>query len=398
MSIPPGRRSVCVLTTTRADYGILRPLILALDRDNSIDLRLAVTGTHISQEFGLTLREIEEDRISIDAKIPIIDENAASGNGIIRVMAAAMERFEDYFQKRRPDLLIVLGDRYEAFAVCTAAACARITIAHIHGGEATEGLLDECFRHSMTKMSYLHFTSCEAYRRRVIQLGESPERVFNVGALSVENILGIPPMPLAELAESLDFPLEEKPYSVVTFHPVTLEDGTAENQLYELIRAMDAFPDMNYIVTLSNADAGGRAINRIWEREGRLHSSWVVMPSLGMRRYLSALRYSKMVLGNSSSGILEAPALHIPTVNIGDRQRGRVMADSVICCVPERGAIISAMEKALSASFAEAAKRVENPFGDGKTSGRIMKHILAYLDTPEKSLKKEFYDMRLEER
>ena len=282
--------TVCAVTGSRAEFGILLPLLLRLNDCPEIEFRLAVTGSHLSTAYGHTLDEIRRTGLPIHAKIPLPLGEGDDKAHMIQAAGAAMSAFADYFSAHRPDLLVVLGDRYEIFAVSAAAAMLGIPIAHLHGGETTEGAVDEFLRHSITKMSYLHFVSCEAYRRRVIQLGEAPERVFNVGALSTENCLRTPLLSVEELSESLQFDLTAGPYSVVTFHPVTLEDNTAERQLHELIAAMDAFPAMSYIVTLANADAGGRAINAIWQAEGASRKNWLVVPSLGMRRYLSALK------------------------------------------------------------------------------------------------------------
>lgn len=388
--------SVCAVTGSRAEFGLLRPLLMKLDAEPRIDLRLAVTGSHLSQSFGNTQEEIEAGGLTIHRRIAIPLEGDGKRD-MAKAAGTALTGFAEYFSDCPPDLVVVLGDRYEIFAAAAAAAVLGIPIAHLHGGETTEGAVDEFFRHCITKMSTLHFTSCETYRRRVIQLGEAPERVFNVGAAGVENSLSIPLMTLAELEESLGFALEGAPFSVVTFHPVTMEDGTAEGQLRELIGAMDGFPEMRYIVTLANADAGGRAVNALWKEAARTRKNWLVIPSLGVKRYLSALKYASMMLGNSSSGIIEGPAMHIPTVNIGDRQRGRVMAESVLCCEPERGAIRSAMRKAQGRAFREAARAAACPFGDGKTSDKILAVVLDFLESPEKEAKKRFYDVAFEE-
>lgn len=387
--------SVCVVTGSRAEFGLLRRLIDRLYAAPAMDMRLVVTGSHLDPAFGGTQNEVEASGLPIHAKLPI-PLGRDTKTAMVQATAQAMSRFADYFTENRPELLVVLGDRYEIFAAVSAAALLGIPIAHIHGGETTEGAVDEFLRHAITKMSYLHFTSCEEYRRRVIQLGESPERVFSVGALGVENAVKLPPMPLAELQESIGFPLEGKPFSIVTFHSVTLEDDTAECQMGELIRAIDDFPDMNFVITKANADAGGREINRIWDDEAKKRSNWIVVPSLGARRYLSALKYAQMILGNSSSGILEAPALHIPTVNIGDRQKGRMMADSVICCDPKADEIQAAMRYAVSPEGKTRAAHALCPFGNGKTSERIANIILSFLDTSEKNMKKSFYDVSFE--
>ena len=287
----------------------------------------------------------------------------------------------------------MLGDRYEIFAVAAAAAMLGIPIAHLHGGETTEGAVDEFLRHSITKMSDLHFVSCEPYRRRVIQLGEAPERVFNVGALGVENVLHTPLLSAQELDASLGFSLHDAPYAVVTFHPVTLEEHTAAGQLAELTAAMDAFPAMNFLITKANADAGGQEINMLWEQATVRHPHWHLTASLGMRRYLSALRDAKLMLGNSSSGMTEAPAMHIPTVNIGDRQKGRMRSESIIDCPPERHAIRAAIEQAMTPEFRKRAAAAVSPFGDGRTSEKIMAELLRYLRGGPHDRKKVFYDL-----
>lgn len=384
--------SVCVVTGSRAEFGLLRRLIERLYAAPSIDMQLIMTGSHLDPAFGGTQNEVEASGLPIYASIPL-PLGGDTKTAMVKATAEAMSRFADYFTKSRPELLVVLGDRYEIFAVASAAALLGIPIAHIHGGETTEGAVDEFLRHSITKMSYLHFTACEEYRRRVIQLGESPERVFSVGALGVENAVKLLPMTLEDLQESIGFPLEGKPFSIVTFHSVTLEDDTAGRQMGELIRAMDDFPDMNFIITKANADAGGQKINQIWDEEEKKRGNWVVVPSLGAQRYLSALRYAQMMLGNSSSGIMEAPALHIPTVNIGDRQKGRMMAGSVICCEPEADAIQAAMRYAISSEGKARAVHASCPFGEGETSEQIANIIRSFLDMPEKDMKKSFYDV-----
>lgn len=389
------KHSVCVVTGTRADYGLLRPLLLLLQANPAVELRITATGSHLSSAFGNTLNEIQADGLPVAAKIPIpIDGDRK--DDIARAAGAAISSFTSYFFENRPDLLVVLGDRYEIFSAVFSAALLGIPIAHISGGDTTEGAIDEFLRHSITKMSYLHFTGCEDSRRRVIQLGENPERVFNVGEPGLENAATLANLTLEELSADLDFPLTERSYAVVTFHPVTLETESGEAQLRQLIQAMDAFPQLNYIVTLANADAGGRAINQIWEEEGRCRRNWLVIPSLGAKRYVSALRFAGFVLGNSSSGIVEAPFFHIPTVNIGDRQKGRVMAGSVLCCSPTVSDITSAMRRAMTPEFRAAAAQASSPFGDGHTSEKILPVLLRFLEFPEKSMKKTFYDLSFE--
>ena len=308
-------------------------------------------------------------------------------------MARAIEGFGSYFQDCRPALLVVLGDRYETFAVCAAAVSVCIPIAHLHGGETTEGAMDECFRHCITKMSYLHFTAAEPYRRRVIQLGEDPARVFNVGGLGVENALHTDFLTPEQLESDLRFPLLQKPYVVTTFHPVTLEPGSAEAQLEELLAAIASREDLHFLITKSNADTGGQSINERLDIFKKEHSHCHVVVSLGMRRYMSALKYALCVLGNSSSGLLEAPSFGIPTINIGDRQRGRIQAESVLNCRPEREDILRALERACSPDFRKKAAAARNPYGDGNTSGRILEMIKRTLLAGSLDLEKWFYDI-----
>lgn len=389
------KNSVCVVTGTRAEFGLLLPLISKLNNDEMIDLQLVVTGSHLSSAFGNTQTEIKASCLPIYARIPINMERDSKADMAVST-GEAISSFAKYFKDNRPDLLVVLGDRFEIFAATTAAALQGIPVAHIHGGETTVGAVDEFLRHSITKMSYLHFTACAEYRRRVIQLGESPNRVFNVGALGVENIVNLPTMTIEELSDSLGFDLS-RDYSIVTFHPVTQEENTSELQLRQLINAIDQFPKMKYIITKANADAGGRIINNIWDEKAKLHSNWVVVASLGARRYLSALKYSQMMIGNSSSGILEAPTMHVPTINIGDRQKGRMMADSVICCEPITDEIISAMIKALSSEFKKFVEKTISPFDNGDTSVKILYEIKRFLTSNKSDTKKAFYNIKFEE-
>ena len=388
------KHTVCAITGSRAEYGLLYPLLSRLSNDSGIRLQLVVTGSHLDSTFGDTQCEIQGSGLTIHERIPIPLDGDSKAS-IAKAAGAALYSFADYFAGNRPELLILLGDRYEIFAAAAAASLQGIPIAHLYGGETTAGAVDEFLRHSITKMSLLHLTACERYRRRVIQLGEAPERVFAVGALGVENCLNTELMPLSELQESVGYPLVGKPFSVVTFHPVTLEDNTTEAQLHELICAIDAFPGMNYIITKANADPGGRAINRIWDAQSASRENWLLVSSLGRRRYLSALAYAEMVLGNSSSGIIEAPAMKTPTVNIGDRQSGRIMAESILCCEPAAKDIISVMKKALSPGFKAIVDTAVNPFGDGRTSQRIMDVIRAFLSGGPPAMKKAFYDIEV---
>lgn len=383
---------VCVVTGNRAEYGLLRSLLIKINKHENIDLQLVVTGSHLSEKFGNTQKEIQEDGFRNYSKLPIpIDDD--SKEGMAFSTGVALQKSAELFSEQKPDLLVVLGDRFEIFAVAAAAHMIGIPTAHISGGDVTEGAVDDVIRHCITKMSVLHFPGCEQSRKRIIQMGEQPETVFNVGELGVENCLKRELMSRDALADNLQFPYIRESYSVVTFHPVTMENNTAEWQMQELISAMEEIPDMAYIVTLANADAGGRMINEIWLREGKKHTNWLIVPSLGVLRYLSAVKYAKLVVGNSSSGVVEAPSMKTPTINIGDRQKGRMMADSVICCEPEREDIVLAMNIALKDDFQEKAKHIQSPFGDGSTSEQIMEHILKFLHSERISQEKKFYDI-----
>ena len=383
---------VCVVTGTRAEYGLLRPLLIKLNGHDSIDLQLVVTGSHLSEQFGNTQKEIQEDGFLDYIKLPIPIEDD-SKEGMAFSTGVALQKFAELFSEQKPDLLVVLGDRFEIFAVAAAAHMIGIPTAHISGGDVTEGAVDDVIRHCITKMSVLHFPGCEQSRKRIIQMGEQPENVFNVGEPGVENCLKRELMSRDALAANLQFPYIKGNYSVVTFHPVTMENNTAERQMQELISAMEEIPDMAYIVTLANADAGGRMINEIWMREGKKHPYWLIVPSLGVLRYLSAVKYAKLVVGNSSSGVVEAPSMKTPTINIGDRQKGRMMAESVICCEPKRADIVKVMKTALTDAFQEKAKHIKSPFGDGSTSEQIMEHILRFLHSERTTQEKKFYDI-----
>lgn len=386
--------NICVVTATRAEYGLLRPVIKGMMKNDAFDVHVAVTGMHLSPEFGLTYKEIEADGVPIDRKIEIL-LSADTPSAVSKSMALAVAGFADYFADSSFDMLLLLGDRYETLAVAIAAMNAGIPIAHMHGGEITEGAVDDAIRHAITKLSYLHFTSTEEYRRRVIQLGEDPARVFNVGATGVENIQNVEKLSRDELASDLDFDLSE-PYAVVTFHPVTLEDATAEQQVGELLKAMDSFPCFNYIVTKANADKDGRVINACFENYAAEHDNVKIFASLGVKRYLSALNYADLVIGNSSSGIIEVPSFHIPTVNIGDRQRGRTRADSVIDCNAECKDIVRAINTARSSEMQNNIKHIKNPYGGGtasSTSAAIIQTIQDFVQHDRINLKKSFFNI-----
>ncbi len=386
------KKRICIVTGSRAEYGLLSPIIKQLMAADSFELKIVATGTHLSEDFGLTYKEIEADGILIDAKIDVLQKDD-SNKAMSKAIGIGVIGFAEYFEKTRPDLVIVLGDRFEIFAAATAAAVACIPIAHLHGGETTEGAIDEFFRHAISKMSYLHFTSAEQYRQRVIAMGEAPDRVFNVGAPGVENILSMPLLSKDKLAQCIGYDLTS-PYALVTFHPVTLEKDTAAKQLEILLSALDETGGLNYIFTKANADANGRAINLAIDAYCEKKENAIAFTSLGALHYLSAMKYCEMVIGNSSSGIIEAPGFKKPTVNIGDRQKGRICAKSVLSCKPEKHAIIKCIHKARSRQFLKEIARQANPYGNGKTSEKVTAVIRDFLDNDRIDLKKSFYDVR----
>lgn len=379
-------KKVAIVTATRAEYGILRPLIKRFQEDVDIKQQVLVTGTHLEEKYGKTETEIVKDQVAVFGRISIL-EKGNTPYDISKTMANAICGFAEYFRNEKPDMLIVLGDRTEILGICCAAMNERIPIAHLHGGELTEGAVDDCVRHAITKMSYLHFPASEVYCKRIIQMGEQPERVFNVGALGVENILNVPLLEYDELCRQVGIP-KEHPYVVVTFHPVTLEYGCEMQQVKELIAAMQQQKQYFYLITKANADAGGDSVNSMFEEFSKANENVKLVDSLGMQRYLSAVKYSSFVLGNSSSGIIEAPALGVPTVNIGDRQKGRLMADTVMQCGTTMEEIVVAMQKAVCMEH-----KVSNIYGNGNTSQKIVSVIKDYLENNKIDLKKNFYDL-----
>ncbi|AGA70602.1 UDP-N-acetyl-D-glucosamine 2-epimerase, UDP-hydrolysing [Desulfitobacterium dichloroeliminans LMG P-21439] len=384
------KKKICVLTATRAEYGLLKPVILKLMADPNFDVRVVVTGAHLSPEFGLTYKEIGQDGIPIDEKIEIL----LSGDtpiAISKSMGLALLGFADYFARQNPNLLMVLGDRYETLAVCCAAMNQRIPIVHLYGGEITEGAVDECIRHAITKLSYLHFTSTEQYRNRVIQLGEQPDRVFCVGAIGIENILQEELLSKSELEVALNFKLD-KPYAMVTFHPVTLKDNNSAEQFKAVLDVCKKHKEMKFVFSKANADANGRIINQMLDAYVKENENSIAFASLGMVRYLSTVKYSAMVMGNSSSGLVEAPSLRVPTINIGDRQKGRLQADSIINCKPLSNEIEKAIALALTDKAQNRARNTINPYGDGNTSEKIVAKVKEFSLSGKIDLKKKFYD------
>lgn len=385
------RKKICIITGTRSEYGLLKPLIDKINNSDNFELKLVATGMHLSSEFGLTYKFIENDGYIIDKKIEILLSSDTSV-GILKSMGLALISFSDYFSEENPHMVIVLGDRFETFSVAVTATLAKIPIAHIHGGETTEGAYDEAFRHCISKMSYLHFTSTEEYRRRVIQLGEDPSRVFNVGALGIENIKNLPLIDINTLEHQLNFKLD-KPYGLVTFHSVTLETDTSKKQVCELLEALDIFPDMKFLITKGNSDSSGRIINNLLEDYCKKNEDRVkLFTSMGQTAYLSAMKHCSVVLGNSSSGIIEAPTFNIPTINIGDRQKGRIQAKSIINCNPNKDDIIASIKKAVNVEYINSLKPIINPYDGVDTSCKIMNILIKVLNSPI-NLKKKFYDL-----
>ena len=386
-------KRIGIMTGTRAEYGLLKPLMQEINKDNDLELYLIVSGMHLSPEFGMTYKEIEEDGFQINAKVEML-LSSDSPAGISKSIGLGVIGFADEFQRADLDMLILLGDRYEALSAAISAMVMRIPIAHLHGGELTEGAIDEGIRHSITKMSYLHFTSTEQYRNRVIQLGENPERVFYVGALGVENIKKINLMTKEELEKSIHFEIDENTV-VVTYHPVTLENNTVEEQFLNLLEVLDRNPKIRMIFTKANADTNGRIVNELIDKYAAQNSERAcAFMSLGQKRYLSALKYCRIVIGNSSSGIIEAPSFGKPIINIGDRQKGRICADSVINCGYTQQEIQRAMETALTEEFENKARNCRNPYEKENTAANIISVIKDYLLNDKIKLKKGFYDIK----
>ena len=383
------KRKICVVTGTRAEYGLLYWLMKEIESDKELQLQLIVTGMHLSPEFGLTYQEIEKD-FKIDKKIEMLLSSDTSV-GISKSMGLAQISFSESYENFQPNLIVVLGDRYEIFSAVSAAMIARIPIAHLHGGEATEGSIDESIRHSITKMSHLHFVAAKEYKNRVIQLGEKPDRVFNVGGLGIDNINKLELLSRKSFEQAINFSLGEKNI-LVTFHPVTLENSTAGIQFKELLGALDDLQDTNIIFTKANSDTDGRIINHMIDDYVTNHENTISFTSMGQLNYLSALQFVDAVVGNSSSGLLEAPSFKIATIDIGDRQKGRIKADSTISCLPKKKDIDSALKKMYSEDFQNIVNNVKNPYGDGGASEKIAS-IIKSIDL-DNILKKSFYDLK----
>ena len=380
---------IAVVTGTRADFGILSPLIGKILKESEFVLKLVVTGMHLSSEFGFTLNEIENAGFIIDKKVECL-VSSDTAVGVSKSIGVALLGFADVFEDLEPDLVLLLGDRTEILAAAIAATVANIPIAHLHGGETTEGAYDESIRHAITKMSYWHFVSTEEYRLRVIQLGEEPDRVFNVGALGIDSIKSLELLDKAELEDALNFQFGTRNI-LITYHPVTLEKKSAGQQFTAILAVLEQLKDFNFIFTYANSDRDGRVINKLIEKYVEQNrTKAVAFKSLGQLRYFSTLKYVDLVMGNSSSGILEVPYFGIPTINIGDRQKGRLAPQSVIQAAPEKNAIEKAVDKALDPHFVEQIVNQEQFYGSGQTADQIIETMKT---KPIENLKKPFYDI-----
>lgn len=381
------KRNISVVTSSRADFGLLFYLLKEIDIDPDLELTLIVTGSHLSEEFGLTYKEIEKD-FYIHQKIDILNVEDSAFD-IIKSMTMLQELLTKQFTNRKPDILVLLGDRYEIFSAAIAALICNVPIAHLHGGERSEGVIDEALRHSITKMSHFHFVAHEDYKKRVIQLGESPERVFNVGALGLDNIKKIKLISRNELEKKINFSFNKRNI-LVAFHPLTLEEDVTKKHFSELLKFIGTLEETNVIFTKSNIDSGGRMINKLIDEYVSTHKNTIAFASLGQSRYLNVLAKVDALVGNSSSGILEAPALKVASINIGDRQRGRIFASSVINCDYSSDSISEAFVKLYSKKFQKRLQNTKNPFGDSGASKKIH-HYLKSVNL-NNVLKKSFYD------
>jgi GDP/UDP-N,N'-diacetylbacillosamine 2-epimerase (hydrolysing) len=380
---------ICVVSGARSEYGLLRWVMEGIRSSLKLELQVIVTGMHLSPEFGLTYREIEQDGFRIDRKVEMLLSSDTSAS-ISKSMGLGMIGFAGALEELKPDLLLVLGDRYEIFAAVSVATVSRIPVAHLHGGETTEGAFDEAFRHSITKMSHLHFVAAEEYRKRVIQLGENPEIVFLTGGLGIDSIHKLKLLSLADLEKSLDFKFGERNL-LITYHPVTLEKDSSSQQMEKLLTALDKLENTHFIFTMPNSDTDGRIIFGMIEEFVAQRPNSKAFTSLGQIRYLSCIKYVDGVVGNSSSGLTETPSFKIGTINIGDRQKGRLKAESVIDCEPTISDIGRAFDKLFSADFQNSLEKVTNPYGSGGASEKMVRILEE--DFSSLNLKKKFYNL-----
>lgn len=383
-------RKIAVFTGTRAEYGLLYWIIKALHESERCELQLLVGGMHLSHEFGYTVNQIEQDGFPIIERMEFL-LSSDSPVAICKSMGLALIAGAEALQRHQPDLLVILGDRFESMAIAQAAMVAQVPIAHLHGGETTEGLIDEAVRHSITKMAHLHFTATEEYRQRVIQLGEQSNRVFNVGAPGIDSIHRLPLLSIDDLPGAIGFELD-KPYFVVTYHPVTLASNGASESLKNLLSVLEAYKNYQLVISYPNADTHGRQLIEILDAYLKKNPQRVcLVQSLGQLRYLSVLKHCEAVLGNSSSGLIEAPTFGIPTLNIGDRQKGRLAGETVVHCGESKKAIETAMKKIINPAYQEACKQTENPYGSGNSSEEIVSKLLN--EPLEGIVTKSFFDL-----
>lgn len=382
-------KKICAVTGSRAEYGLLRWVMEGIKKSKLLNLQLIVTGMHLLPEFGLTANSIVNDGFNIDKKIEML-LSSDTPVGITKSMGIGLIGFAEALNELKPDLLLVLGDRFEILTAVNAALLARIPIAHIHGGESTEGVIDEAIRHSITKMSHIHFVASRTYKNRVIQLGENPKSVYNVGGLGIDNFIKLKLLDKSSLEKAIEFKLKNKNL-LITFHPVTLENNTSKNQMNELLHSLSELKDTGLIFTMPNADTDSRILFKMIQDFVQKNKNAIVFTSLGQLRYLSCIKYVDAVIGNSSSGLIEVPYLKKPTINIGDRQKGRLKADTIIDCNPERLSINNAIKKAFSNDFKSKIKESINPYGNGGGSEKIVKIIEGY--NLNHILKKNFYEI-----
>lgn len=383
-------RKICFVTGTRAEYGLLSRLIRLVKDSRDCELQIIATNMHLMPEYGNTYQEILKDGFSIDEMVPM-PKISDDDYGVVASMAVEMQGVNDAFKKLTPDMIVILGDRYEMLVVASVAMLNHIPIAHLHGGEITEGAMDDSIRHAITKLSHLHFTATEEHRNRVIQLGEQPDRVFNVGAIGVENLKRIPITPKEELEKDIDFILDENTIQV-TYHPVTLGTRTIEDEIVDFLKAMDNFPQLRILFTMPNSDQGGDIIRKHIEEYCVANSTRCkAFTSLGMKRYISVIQYVRAVVGNSSSGLIEVPSAHVPTLNIGDRQKRRTRGESVYDCGSSCQEIVEGMNIILSDEFRNKARTAENPYEKEGTAEKIYKVISTV--PLYKLIHKSFYDL-----
>ena len=384
-------RKICFITGTRAEYGLLSRLMKMVQDDKDTLLQIVATNMHLSPKFGNTYLEIENDGFAIDYKVPIIDEDAPdTATTTVLSLSKALAGFAKAYETLRPDLIVILGDRYEMLAAASAALIFKIPVAHLHGGEITEGAYDDAIRHAITKMSHLHFTSTDEYRKRVIQMGEQPDRVFNVGSLGVENVKNLPLMGKEEIEKEIGFVINKNTI-LVTYHPVTLGVRTVKEDVENFMAALEERKDLRIIFTMPNSDTGAQIIaDAISDFVARNSDRAVAYKSLGIKRYLSVMKYVGAVVGNSSSGLIEVPSFGIPTLNIGDRQKGRVAAQSVYNCTPDKESVLKGLDYILSDEFRKLAYSVRNPYEKENTAEEIFKVIRNY--PLEQLEQKSFYD------